>query len=250
MTDSHQRLLGAILAQCARMSYVLKYYISAHCFYPLGLAETRVMDDVTDVGLSLCIGILVAAFLLATNRVPKALQILKECLKLLNNKIFRSEKDFVRSTTMVVYVQMFKGYRLISDHKNAIECGEKLLVLLRESGDRESEGNAAYELAKLYDHQRKYKEAEELFKKSLNIMIETGNKQGEGSCYGNLGSVSWSLGENAKARGYLEKSLAFRKENVNGDKEGEAADYSTSEMCFNPLVNIERLKNTTTKHLP
>ena len=25
MTDSHQRLLGAILAQCARMSYVLKY---------------------------------------------------------------------------------------------------------------------------------------------------------------------------------------------------------------------------------
>ena len=25
MTDSHQRLLGAILAQCARVSYVLKY---------------------------------------------------------------------------------------------------------------------------------------------------------------------------------------------------------------------------------
>ena len=242
MTDNHQRLLGAILAQCARMSYVLKYYISAHCFYPLGLAETRVMDDVTDVGLSLCIGILVAAFLLATNRVPKALQILKECLKLLNNKIFRSEKDFVRSTTMVVYVQMFKGYRLISDHKNAIECGEKLLVLLRESGDRESEGNAAYELAKLYDHQRKYKEAEELFKKSLNIMIETGNKQGEGSCYGNLGSVSWSLGENAKARGYLEKSLAFRKENVNGDKEGEAADYSNLGNVFQSIGEYRKAK--------
>ncbi|CAH3192472.1 unnamed protein product, partial [Porites evermanni] len=159
------------------------------------------MDDVTDVGLAFCIGVLVAAFLLATNRVPKALQIFKECLKLLNNEAFRSEKDFVRSLTRGVYVQMFNGYRLISDHKSAIECGEKLLVLLRGSGERESEGNVAYELAKLYDHQRKFKVAEELFKKSLNIVKETGNKQLEGSCYGNLGRVLWSLGENAKARG-------------------------------------------------
>ena len=200
------------------------------------------MDDITDVGLALCIGILVAAFLLSTNRVPKALQILKECLKLLNNKTFRSEKDIVRSTTRVVYVQMFKGYRLISDHKSAIECGEKLLVLLRESGDRESEGNTSHELAKLYDRQRKYKEAKELFKKSLNIMIETGNKQGEGSCYGNLGHVLWSLGENTKARGYLEKSIAFRKENINGDKEGEAADYSNLGNVFQSIGEYRKAK--------
>ena len=50
-----------------------------------------------------------------------------------------------------------------------------------------------------------FKVAEELFKKSLNIMKETGNKQLGGSCYGNLGRVLWSLGENAKTRGYIEK---------------------------------------------
>ena len=200
------------------------------------------MDDITDVGLAFCIGILVAAFLLATNRVPKALQIFKECLKLLNNKAFRSEKDFVRSMTRGVYVQMFNGYRLISDHKSAIECGEKLLVLLRGSGDRESEGNAAYELAKLYDHQRKFKVAEELFKKSLNIVKETGNKQLEGSCYGNLGRVLWSLGENAKARGYIEKSIAFRKENINGDKEGEASDYANLGNVFQSIGEYRKAK--------
>ena len=200
------------------------------------------MDDITDVSLAFCIGTLVAAFLLATNRVPKALQIFKECLKLLNNKAFRSEKDFVRSMTRGVYVQMFNGYRLISDHKSAIECGEKLLVLLRGSGDRESEGNAAYELAKLYDHQRKFKVAEELFKKSLNIVKETGNKQLEGSCYGNLGRVLWSLGENAKARGYIEKSIAFRKENINGDKEGEASDYANLGNVFQSIGEYRKAK--------
>ena len=207
------------------------------------------MDDVTNIGIEICIGISVAAFLLTTNRVPKALEILKECLKLLNNKTLRSKKDFVRSKTRVVYVEMFKGYCLISDHKSAIECGEKLLVLLRENGERESEGYVTHDLAILYDHQRKYKEAKELLQKSLNIMIETGNKQGEGKCYGNLGQVSWSLGENVKAREYIEKSLAFRKENINGDKEGEASDYSNLGNVFQSTGEYRKAKECHEKAL-
>lgn len=144
--------------------------------------------------------------------------------------------------TRGVHVQMFNGYRLISDHKSAIECGEKLLVLLGGSGERESEGKVAYEPAMLYDHQSKFKVAEELFKKSLNIMKQTGNKQLEGSCYGNLGRVLWSLGENAKARGYIEKSLAFRKENINGDKEGEASDYANLGNVFQSIGEYRKAK--------
>ena len=44
--------------------------------------------------------------------------------------------------------------------------------------------------------------------------------------------MSWSLGENVKAREYIEKSLAFRKENINGDKEGEASQYSNLGNVF------------------
>ena len=64
-----------------------------------------------------------------------------------------------------------------------------------------------------------------------------GDKQKEASCYGNLGSVLQSLGQHEKAKEYLEKALAIRKQI--GDKKGEAADYRDLAVLYQSIGQLD-----------
>ena len=191
------------------------------------------MEHIAEVLQAILIGLLVATFLLNTNRVLKAIELSRECLILLNNKALNKEKEFVKKVRIFIYTQVFKGYNVISDLTSAIECGSMLLVLVSECGRKEEEGKVCLNLAQLYQRQSKYKEAVKLYKKALTVMTEVRNKLGEGACYGNLGAVFQSLGEYVKAEIYLQKALVIRKQI--GDKEGEATDYGNLGTVFQSL---------------
>ena len=168
--------------------------------------------------------------LLNTNRLQNAIELCKENLLLVNHKLLESEKDFVIRCKMMVHIQMFLGYKLTKEHRNAIEIGRKIIAASRNTGQRDLEGEMTILLAQLYRHQCNYNEATELYTKALSIVTQTGNKQREGLCYINLGNIFQCLGVCAKATEYHEKALAIAQEN--GDRETEVACYGNLVRTF------------------
>ena len=74
-----------------------------------------------------------------------------------------------------------------------------------------------------------YDKAREYLEKSLAIKKEIGDRNGEANCYLHLGNVYRSFLEYDKKREYVEKSLAIKKEI--GDRNGEASCYLSPWTC-------------------
>ena len=191
------------------------------------------MDEIGNLLQAIKISIVVAIFLLKSGRILKAIRLFKESLILLSNKALRKKQELLKSVYIAVHYEMYNGYILINNHKSAIECGEKILILLHDWGASRTEGKITFQMAELYQRQCKYEKAKELYMKSLNVAIATCNRQRERECYGNLGIVFHSLGEYVKAEEYLQKALKITKEI--GDNEGEAADYGNLGNVFHSL---------------
>ena len=68
-----------------------------------------------------------------------------------------------------------------------------------------------------------YAKAEGYLHKALTINTEIGDREGEASCYGNLGALSVHVGEYGKDEEYLHTALTTNTEI--GDKDGEASRY-------------------------
>ena len=115
------------------------------------------------------IGTVVAFFLLKTNRVPRAMELYRECLILLGNKTTQKEETLARKFYRTIYLTMFHGYGLVNDHSSAIQCGRKLLVLLQGCGRRDHERVVTFQIARLYQIQHKYEEAKQLYMKALSM---------------------------------------------------------------------------------
>ena len=175
-------------------------------------------------------GATVAKLLLKSNRVPKAFQLYKECLILLNSKALEKDQGFVRLLSRFVYTQIFNAYDLICDYESAIACGRKLLVLLRECGQKEEEANLSIKLAQFYRFQCQHEKAKDLYMKALCITKEIGKRRDEGECYENLGSVFLYLGEYVNAEEYLLNALKIREEM--GDKYEKAVDCGNLGTVF------------------
>ena len=216
-----------------RLSTKLDYF-SFVSFLSLWLLEMSVMENIFEVVKAIAFGLLVATFLLNTNRVLKAMEICRECLILLNNKALNKEEEFLRKLRISIYSLIFKGYDVNkSDLTSAIECGSKLLVLLSECDRKDEEGKVSLKLAQLYKCQGKYKQASELYRKAVTLLTESGDKFGQGVCYGNLGTVFYFMSEYVKAEEYLQKALVITKEI--GDKQGEASSYGNLGTVFESL---------------
>ena len=181
------------------------------------------MDEIGNLLRAIKISIVVAIFLLKTSRVLKAIRLFKESLILLSNNTLEKKQELLKAVYIVVYYEMFKGYNVINDHTSAIECGEKLLVLLHDWGASHTEGEISFQMANLYQSQGRYDKAKELYVKALNVAMATGERGLEGACYVNLGTVFASLGEFVKAEEYLQKGLKISKEI--GKKDQEAAAH-------------------------
>ena len=196
--------------------------------------------------LAISIGFPVANFLLNTCRFLKAIELLKECWAIVNNRPAIEEEVFKLSYKMI-YWKMFEAYCLTNNYTCAIQYGSTLISLCQKSGERGMESKIISNLAKLYQRQSKYSEAKELFEKALAINVEIGNRKGEASAYGNLGTVFQSVGEYTKAEDYLEKALNIIK--VIGDRSQEATCYINLGVLFNVLGEHYKAKDYIEKAL-
>lgn len=149
------------------------------------------MSNRGEIRLAVSISLVVALFLLNTCRSPKAIELCKECLYILNNKpVIRSEATQI-FYNHIIYCIMFVAYCLINDYTSAIEYGRKLLVILHSSGEKALESKLSLELANLYHHRCKHSEAKTLCWKARAICKEIGERKGEASCNESLGTISW-----------------------------------------------------------
>ena len=166
----------------------------------------------------LFIGFVVADFLLNTGRGIKAIELFKECLIFLS--INEVEEQYAKELSIAIFTMMIMAYLDIPDYTNATKYCKKLLVLYRELGREDKEGEFTLNLGKLYERQYKYAEAKELFERAINIAIKNSDRNGEANACGNFANVSYILGEYIKAKEYMEKELIIRMEM--GDRKGEA----------------------------
>ena len=191
------------------------------------------MDNIDKVIQAICIGMFVARFLLNTSLVLKAIELIKECLILINSISPYMTGTSVKLLYSFAYFLMFKSYALLNDYTSAIQWGRKLPVLFRESGDRGTEGKITIHLAELYERQCKFTEATELYKEALSIMITTGERELEQECCAKVGMLFYSIGEYARAEEFLQQALQISKEI--GDKIGEAVICSNLGVVFQYL---------------
>ena len=155
------------------------------------------------------VGLAIATFLLNTGRIPVAIELLKECLFIVRNvyKTKGKENCSIRIMYQAVCSTMFRAYEFISDHTSAIECGRKMLVLLRDGDERRKEGILSFKLGQFYEQQNKYEKAKEFYMNGLRVSTETRDKKLEGACHVNLGTVFRSLGKYDKAEEFHKKAL-------------------------------------------
>ena len=218
-----------------------------HCYFHLILTEVLHMNNMDEVLQAISIGLIVAYFLLSTNRVLKSIEICRECLVILKHKVGVNDDKLDKLLYMRVYLIMSKAYHAINDNTNALKYEEKILEIYREKGDKLAEYRLSLDLAKIYHYQSKYPEARKLYEKALLISTETDNKKGEAACYANLGNVYQSVGEYNKAREHIEKSLAITKEI--GDRNGEAACYANLGNVYQSVGEYNKAREHIEKSL-
>ena len=180
------------------------------------LPEESVMTYTEEILHAISIVLVVANFLLNTRRALQAIELCKESLVLLSNKVLSVKKPLRQKFYGLIYHTMFEAYRRVSDHTNAIACGRKLLTIHHECGDTVQEGKLSIDLAQICRSQSMYAEAKELYETAITKMQLTGNKRGETVAFEGLGAVFLFLGEHAKAKKYYEKALAISIKYVDG----------------------------------
>ena len=108
------------------------------------------------------IAVVVANFLLNTSRALQAIELCKESLVLLSNKVLSVNEPLRQKFYRIIYHTMFEAYRRVGDHTNAIAYGRKLLNIHHEYGDEFQEGKLSIVLAQIYQSQSMYAEAKKL----------------------------------------------------------------------------------------
>ncbi|KAL9951661.1 hypothetical protein ACROYT_G044374 [Oculina patagonica] len=198
------------------------------------------MNNIVEIIQTIYIGLIVANFLNNTCRFPKAIELCKECLFILDNTPLIKEKKKYKFLYKGIYLSMLLAYMHIDDYTNAIKYATKTLPILRECGGRLEECKINLILATSYLRQSKYVKAKEHSEKALLISKEIGDRNMEAFCYESLGAVYHSVGENEKAKEYHMKALANRKET--GDKNREASCYGNLGMVYHSVGENEKAK--------
>lgn len=187
-------------------------------------------------------GMVVANFLLNTDRGLKAIDLCKECLIILNSKVLENKRELFRPMYLGVYKTMIEGYHLINDYTRAIACSREFLVFLHSCGERTKEANITSNLGNFHQLQGKHAEAKDFYRKALDITIETGNRQGEASCYGNLGTTLLYLGNYAEAAECLKKAIDIARD-VH-DRVSLAACYRNLGIVYHHLGEYFKAKES------
>ncbi|CAH3168932.1 unnamed protein product [Pocillopora meandrina] len=197
------------------------------------------------------IALLVALFLLNSDRIQKAIEICSECLILLTCTDQNSKDHFDSALLQFysdIYTILFSAYHHISDYISAERYGRKLaLAITTKIGDRSGEASCYGNLGTVFVSLGQYDKAEEYLQKALVITTEIGDRQNEASCYGNLGTVFKSIGQYDKAEEYLQKALVITTEI--GDRKGDATNYGNLGTLFRSLGQYDKAEEYLQKAL-
>ena len=187
------------------------------------------MNNLDEVIQVISIGLIVAAFLLNTDRFQKAIELCKECLFVLKDRAGMIDEKIGEPLYERIYFIMREA---CSRNTNAMKYAEKLLQIYHENGETLEEYSLSKTLGEIYFDQSKYEQARQVTERALLISKQIGHRSGEASCYLTLGYVYASGGKYEKGRQHFEKSIAISKEI--GDRNGEA-------NCYTNLGNVFRL---------
>ena len=205
------------------------------------------MNSIYEFLETISIGVLAALFLFKTARVPKAIELWKECLFLLNNKSVDKRNIVIKSIYESIHSLLIEAYCRINDYNSAIKWCRKHLDLQRKCGDRAKESELLIKLGTLYQEQGKWGEAKELYEEAIAITKVTGDRRGEAKCYNRLAIINKIQSQYVKAEEYLMKALAINKEI--GYKLGEAEDYGNLGTVFRSVGNYTKAKEYQEKAL-
>ena len=120
------------------------------------------------------------------------------------------------------YVNLGNAYRSLGEFKKALEPHQMGLSIFQDTGNRDSEGKTYVNLGSAYLSLGEFKKALELYQMGLSIGKQTGNKKLQGTACVNLGSAYWALGVREKGSDCFRESLKVAKEIENKDLEGKA----------------------------
>ena len=213
----------------------------------LGYMETDAMTIVKEILQTVSIGLVVAVFLLNAGRVRKAVEICKECLSFLNNRVLKMEGEIFNILYISIYNTAFKAFCLIPDHTEALIYGKKLLKIYCQCGKKEEEGNLTIFLANMYRQRYTYLEAMELYEAAITISKETGETENEAYANSMVGIISCHLGHYDKAKEYLETALAIKIQT--GDRKGQASLLGNLGTVFESLGQYDKAKEYLQKAL-
>ena len=205
------------------------------------------MNSVEEVIQAISIGLIVASFLLNTNRFLRAIELCKECLFILKDRVSIKDQKLGKSLYRRIYLIMWKACNRINDKTNAMKYAEKLLQIYRKSGETLEEYKLSETLGHMYFNQSKYVQAIQVTEKALLISKEIGDRSREAGCNTNLGRVYLFVGKYEKAREHLEKSLLIKKEI--GDRNGEATCYTNLGNAYRSVGKYEKAREHLEKSL-
>ena len=104
--------------------------------------------------------------------------------------------------------------------QEALEKFQEALVIVREIGDRKSEGTLLSNIGTVYLNLGQYAKALEFYQQALAIHQQIGNKAVEGTTLTNIGTVYLNLGQYPKALEFYEQALAIHQQIGNKAVEG------------------------------
>ncbi|MBD2043965.1 CHAT domain-containing protein [Microcoleus sp. FACHB-672] len=104
--------------------------------------------------------------------------------------------------------------------REALETFQRVLVIVREIGERQGEGATLNNIGEVHRNLGQYPKALEYYQQALAIAKEIGNKAVEGTTLSNIGSVYDNLGQYPKALEYYQQALAIHQEIDNKAGEG------------------------------
>ena len=185
-------------------------------------------DELTPGITVINIVVLIATFLLNTDRALSCIKLSGECLVLLYRGILGKRNVYVKTCYRIIYELMFSSYRQIGDNLNPgiIECGHKVLAFVRESDDKaceHDEGELTFYLAQLNKKQSRCEEAIELYEKAASVMMDIGEREKEGVCHKCLGILFNSINEREQAEKYLKQALLAAAEVSNKEEEADCS---------------------------
>jgi tetratricopeptide (TPR) repeat protein len=110
----------------------------------------------------------------------------------------------------------------VQHQEQAIGCFEDAAEIYREIGDREGEARAATNMSTACFHLGRFGEALDAGQRSLVLQREVGNRYGEGIALGDVGCASRELGQHEAATASHQQALAIFRELGDRDAEADS----------------------------